>query len=162
MSKVPLRKTPRFTAGIPTLFESLSGEELAAQMCDAANRGDPAAVHWLARLVGVKPSTELFQELVSEAPTVPLLNSPVVVPGPGIAWRYGYTEPAGTPAQRARYPYALAMVRIVIEGLLPRIKRCEEKENCGRYFFGDPRAHWCSRKCGSRARVRAKRRKDCR
>jgi predicted RNA-binding Zn ribbon-like protein len=159
MSKVPLRKAPPFTAGIATLFENLSGKELAEQMCQAANRGDPTAVHWLARLVGVTPSTELFQELVSEAPTVPLLNSPVVVRGPGIAWRYGYTEPAGTPAQRARYPYALAMVRIVIEGLLPRIKRCKEQD-CGKYFFGDPRARWCSTTCGSRARVRAKRRKD--
>lgn len=55
--------------------------------------------------------------------------------------------------------FALAMVRIIAEGFTDKVHRCALKE-CRKYFVGDPRARWCSTTCGSKYRVRKKRRKD--
>jgi hypothetical protein len=47
--------------------------------------------------------------------------------------------------------------KLFASGALARLKICKE---CGRLFTGPPQAKWCSKTCGSKFRVRHKRRRD--
>ncbi|HNP64155.1 MAG TPA: hypothetical protein PKH39_09475 [Woeseiaceae bacterium] len=49
--------------------------------------------------------------------------------------------------------------RILTSGMLERVRRCQ-MEGCERLFAGPPQAKWCSKTCGSKYRVREKRRRD--
>jgi len=49
--------------------------------------------------------------------------------------------------------------RLITSGKLNRIKRCQMPD-CDNLFVGPPQAKWCSKTCGSKARVRKKRKKD--
>jgi predicted RNA-binding Zn ribbon-like protein len=44
-------------------------------------------------------------------------------------------------------------------GALAGLKRCAEAD-CRKFFIGRPNKKWCSDSCGSRSRVRRKRRRD--
>jgi len=55
--------------------------------------------------------------------------------------------------------FALMIARLVNAGIIDRLKRCQLK-SCRKYFFGGPRAKWCSDTCGSKVRVRNKRKRD--
>lgn len=46
---------------------------------------------------------------------------------------------------------------LISVGVFDRLKRCEA---CKRFYFGGPRAKYCSDNCGSLTRVRRKREKD--
>ena len=52
----------------------------------------------------------------------------------------------------AEAAYALLIVTIVGAGLTDRLMQCQLKR-CRAFFFGDPRAQWCSETCGSYYRV---------
>jgi predicted RNA-binding Zn ribbon-like protein len=49
--------------------------------------------------------------------------------------------------------------RILTSGMLERVRRCQ-MEGCKRLFAGPPQAKWCSKTCGSKHRVRKKRKRD--
>lgn len=49
--------------------------------------------------------------------------------------------------------------RILTSGMLERVRRCQ-MEGCKRLFVGPPQAKWCSKTCGSKHRVRKKRKLD--
>lgn len=49
--------------------------------------------------------------------------------------------------------------KLLTSGMLKRLKICE-LESCDRFFLGPPQARWCSKTCGSKYRVREKRRRD--
>ena len=49
--------------------------------------------------------------------------------------------------------------RLITSGKLNRIKRCQ-LTGCESIFEGPPQAKWCSKTCGSKYRVRKKRRRD--
>jgi hypothetical protein len=49
--------------------------------------------------------------------------------------------------------------RLITYGKLNRIKRCQLL-GCENIFVGPPQAKWCSKTCGSKHRVRDKRRRD--
>lgn len=49
--------------------------------------------------------------------------------------------------------------RIITTGMLKKIKRCQ-LPGCENLFLGPPQAKWCSKTCGSKHRVRQKRRRD--
>ena len=49
--------------------------------------------------------------------------------------------------------------KILTSGMLSRVKHCQ-MEGCERLFEGPPQAKWCSKTCGSKYRVREKRRRD--
>lgn len=49
--------------------------------------------------------------------------------------------------------------RILTSGMLERVRRCQ-MEGCKRLFVGPPQAKWCSKNCGSKHRVRKKRKRD--
>lgn len=49
--------------------------------------------------------------------------------------------------------------KILTSGMLERVRRCQ-MEGCKRLFAGPPQAKWCSKTCGSKHRVRKKRKLD--
>ena len=49
--------------------------------------------------------------------------------------------------------------KILTSGMLARVKRCQ-MEGCKKLFVGPPQAKWCSKTCGSKYRVRHKRKRD--
>ncbi len=49
--------------------------------------------------------------------------------------------------------------KILTSRMLEGVKRCQ-MEGCKRFFVGRPQAKWCSKACGSKHRVRNKRRRD--
>lgn len=59
-------------------------------------------------------------------------------------------------------PEALAaddFSKLLTSGELKRLKRCQ-LEDCKNYFLGPPQAKWCSPSCGSKFRVRRKRKRE--
>jgi hypothetical protein len=49
--------------------------------------------------------------------------------------------------------------KLLTSGKLKRLKRCQ-LEGCDNFFIGPPQARWCSKTCGSKFRVREKRKRD--
>ncbi len=49
--------------------------------------------------------------------------------------------------------------KLLTSGLLKRLKVCQ-MEGCEKFFLGPPQAKWCSKTCGSKFRVREKRKRD--
>ncbi len=49
--------------------------------------------------------------------------------------------------------------KLITTGKLDRLKRCQLPE-CNNIFLGPPQAKWCSKSCGSKYRVRKKRKRD--
>jgi len=49
--------------------------------------------------------------------------------------------------------------KLLTSGKLKRLKRCQI-EGCENFFIGPPQARWCSKACGSKYRVREKRKRD--
>jgi hypothetical protein len=49
--------------------------------------------------------------------------------------------------------------KLLSSGMLKRLKRCQ-MEGCAKFFLGPPQARWCSKVCGSKFRVRKKRKLD--
>jgi predicted RNA-binding Zn ribbon-like protein len=49
--------------------------------------------------------------------------------------------------------------KLLTSGMLQRLKTCE-MDGCENLFLGPRQAKWCSKTCGSKSRVRAKRRRD--
>ena len=54
---------------------------------------------------------------------------------------------------------AYAISYLIGSGAFQRLKRCEE-EACDKFFIGRPDSTWCSKRCGSRARGKKKRKLD--
>jgi hypothetical protein len=54
---------------------------------------------------------------------------------------------------------AMEFSKILTSGMLRRVKQCQ-MEGCEKLFVGRPQAKWCSKTCGSKHRVRKKRRRD--
>ena len=49
--------------------------------------------------------------------------------------------------------------KLLTSGELKRLKHCQ-MEDCENLFLGPPQARWCSKSCGSKFRVREKRKRD--
>lgn len=49
--------------------------------------------------------------------------------------------------------------KLLTSGMLKRLKRCQ-MDGCEKFFLGPPQAKWCSKSCGSKFRVREKRRRQ--
>ncbi|MGE0483474.1 MAG: CGNR zinc finger domain-containing protein [Gammaproteobacteria bacterium] len=64
--------------------------------------------------------------------------------------------------ERTMSPTAVAaddFSKLLTSGMLRRLKLCQSQD-CQRFFLGPPQAKWCSKTCGSKFRVRAKRKRD--
>jgi len=72
--------------------------------------------------------------------------------------RSGYVaglDPVPSPEAYAANDFS----RILTSGMLERVRRCQ-MEGCKKLFVGPPQAKWCSKTCGSKHRVRKKRKLD--
>ena len=49
--------------------------------------------------------------------------------------------------------------KLLTSGALARLKLCQ-LDGCNRFFLGPPQAKWCSKTCGSKFRVRQKRKRE--
>ena len=54
---------------------------------------------------------------------------------------------------------AYAISHLIGSGAFERLRQCQD-DACDQFFLGPPNALWCSKRCGSRARGRAKRKRD--
>ena len=54
---------------------------------------------------------------------------------------------------------AYAISNLIGSGTFERLRQCQDNA-CDQFFLGPPNALWCSKRCGSRARGRAKRKRD--
>ena len=61
------------------------------------------------------------------------------------------------PDREMLIPFEIA--QLLTEGGFDGLKRCAVKD-CRNYFVGNARAKWCSESCGSKHRVRMKRKRD--
>lgn len=153
---VPLHEVNSYLIGMAALQDPV--ESLADRLVEAANAEDHPAMEWLDHLTREGLSSWLVGQLNAAAA------------GLRVASYLHFDEESGkfdwvleTPAQRKfrsrDTSYALVFTRIINADLTDRIRRCE-LDDCRRFFVGDPRSRWCSNTCGSKHRVREKRRRD--
>ncbi len=153
MSKVPLQDRPPVSLGIQTVFSS--GEQLADELAAAANDGDELALRWISRLERYGVTDSLLNDLQAIAADIQIVTRPDLdKESRRFYWRRDFPGDGSIPNLEAAY--ALMVITVINKGLVDRLKRCRLKK-CRKYYFGDPRATWCSDSCGSLYRVTKKR-----
>ena len=158
MSKVALRSKYEDPHEIGNLVMTDPIQEIAEMLVTQANLDHPRAIQCLEPLLQEGPTEETLQKLAGAVRHVELRSKVFLKSGkPADPSRLtvGLTIFAGSELEF----FALATIRILMDGYLERIHRCQ-LEDCDRYFVGDPRSKWCSERCGSKSRVRRKRKKD--
>ena len=116
-----------------------------------------AAMHdWMERLVEKGVTKGLIDDLNDELEDVRFQH---VLEGDGAGqptWRYIADLESGLdPDSAAAYGFS----HLLEAGALDGLKRCQLSD-CENFFIGRPNAKWCSQKCGSLHRVRAKRKRE--
>lgn len=160
-----------FPTNIMAVFEQFTPAELAALMVECAANGDALAAKWIEGVVDgdAKSAKSLIRKAVGEAGPLKMSLYPRAEGTKGVRFEYVYTdESAETRAAVLKLPgrtedeadrvasaprYAHAFLRIVDAGLIDRIRRCA-LDDCRAIFFGDVRAEFCSKSCGTKYRVR--------
>jgi hypothetical protein len=127
-----------------------------AMVLKAANAGDERFLAWLRRVErhGVTHglAEDINKKLLGfQMPACFVFNTETGKLEPGF---FPFDLPKNDEVMIA-FSVAVALA----DGALDTLKRCALKE-CSKYFVGDPRAKWCSETCGSKYRVRNKRKKD--
>ena len=116
---------------------------------------------WICRYIEEGATEDFFNELNSDLHHVQYFN--YVVP-PDFYSSQG-EEPQSVYVANLNIDYtfetfaAKEFSRIITYGMLNRIKRCQ-LPGCENILVGPPNAKWCSKTCGSKYRVREKRRRD--
>lgn len=139
----------------PTLFQALmaSPDALAEKLADDANAGGATPAEWLGDIARNGLTTTLVAEIKRAVSDYGITTFPEInVKTKKVRWVRRL--PPNLPERAA---YALSLVTIIEADFIEHIRRCGE---CSKFFVADPRARWCSKACGSRARVRAKRERD--
>jgi len=116
---------------------------------------------WLCRYNSEGPEEELLNELNIKLSPIKFLRH-VLPPGfysendkePKCAYVADFNLPY-SPEVLAAYDFST----LLSVGKLDRINRCNLSE-CKKFFLGAKRAKWCSPTCGSKFRVRMKRKRD--
>lgn len=124
-----------------------------------ANDGSQPELYWIRRLERFGPSAGLVRELNAKLHAMPtsIHTFPELDPTTlKVSTKYDSTR--GDEVDRD-WKRAYIVACVIEAGTFTNLKRCALKE-CSKYFIGDPRAKWCSANCGSKYRVRKKRRKD--
>ena len=153
MNKVPLHERATGLLGKQTQFSSAT--QIADELAEAANDGDELALRWIARIERYGVTLPLLRDLETAATDVQIvtrvyLNQKLR----RFEWVKEFADDKAVPTLEAAY--ALMLITVIGTGLVDRLKRCRLKK-CRKYFFGDPRATWCSETCGSLYRVTKKR-----
>ncbi len=116
---------------------------------------------WICRYFEEGATEDFFNELNSDLHHVQYFN--YVVP-PDFYSSQG-EEPQSVYVVNLNIAYtpetfaAKEFSKLITYGMLNRIKRCQ-LPGCENIFVGPPQAKWCSKTCGSKYRVREKRRRD--
>ena len=116
---------------------------------------------WICRYFEEGATEDFFNELNSDLHPVQYFN--YVVP-PDFYSSQG-EEPQSVYVANLNIAYtseefaAKEFSKLITYGMLNRIKRCQ-LPGCENIFVGPPQAKWCSKTCGSKYRVREKRRRD--
>ena len=136
----------------------ISEKSVAESLINSANSGVEEGVYWVKRLARYGVTKGLINEIDDlvkniEVPTSFFWNK-----------RSGKFETmVPIPDKRSfstwNHVYGLMVCRFVNSGLIDKLKTCQ-LEGCNNYFIGGPHAKWCSENCGSKYRVRKKRKKD--
>jgi hypothetical protein len=109
---------------------------------------------WLGRLVRYGESAGLIRDLNKQLNDVRYKH--IIKKdssGNAVWWQAVDFGAMDDPRSGAAYTFS----HMLCAGTLKGLKRCKDCEN---FFLGRPNAKWCSVTCGSRHRVRAKRRRD--
>lgn len=139
---------------------ALSELETAAHLLVSnANDGSQPELYWIRKLERSGPSARLVRELNAKLRAMPttIHTFPELDPRTlKLSAKYDSTRKG-----ESEWDWTCAyLVAFAIEaGTFKNLKRCALKE-CSKYFIGDPRAKWCSANCGSKYRVRKKRKID--
>ena len=114
---------------------------------------------WISRLVDEGVTEELIDELNDELADIRYVH--VLMPSKkGVpSWQYNIADLNGEfdIEEAAAYAFSQQLAIGAFEG----IKRCQLPD-CEKFFIGRPNAKWCSPSCGSKFRVRKKRKRDIR
>lgn len=115
-----------------------------------------AAAIWLIRLLEEGVTGRLIDELNNWTSEIRYRRLLVMNEGEPPQWHEIADLGSGlNPETRAAY----AISHLIGSGAFQRLKRCEE-EACDKFFIGRPDSTWCSKRCGSRARGKKKRKLD--
>jgi hypothetical protein len=127
-----------------------TGEDLA----NAANAGTQPIADWLEQVVASGGLGKVGPRITTLVRAMGIRTYPLFAKGDSseVLWfrEYPYNS------VNAEIECALALAAIAESGGLRRIRRCQLSD-CRKFFFGDPRAKWCSNACGSKSRKRKSR-----
>jgi hypothetical protein len=134
-------------------------EGTAHLLVSNANDGSQPELYWIGKLERSGPSARLVRELNAKLHAMPTTIHTYPELNPMTLKLSSKCE--STKKDDTDWDWTCAyLVAFAIEaGAFKNLKRCALKE-CSKYFIGDPRSKWCSDNCGSKYRVRKKRRKD--
>lgn len=127
------------------------------EILEAANQGDEYTLAWIQRIARYGVTAQLAQDLNKKLEKFQMsasfhFDAKLKRLEPRFWFPQGITE--DREAQ-----IALEIVSLLGEKRLDGLKRCSLTE-CRKYYVGGPRAKWCSENCGSKYRVRKKRKLD--
>lgn len=112
---------------------------------------------WMNRLISTKDRTAIVNEINRITGSVRYLHV-LDIDQEGCAfWHYQIADMTRipTPTETA----ALMFSEQLVMGNLEDLKRCAQPD-CNNFFIGRPNKKWCSDSCGSKSRVRTKRKRD--
>jgi hypothetical protein len=145
-------------------------------MVTMAQNGDALARHWIDGVVAPGAKRALLREAVDTAGSFGAYIHPELQHGTRVEFKFTFfSDKPGIDVEQVmrqvgysadesrriakRSLYATAFLMIWRSGHQGLMHKCQLAD-CGKIFFGDVRRRWCTNKCGSKARVRAKRKKD--
>ena len=127
------------------------------EVLELANQGDEYALAWIQRIARYGVTEKLAQDLNKKLEKFQMTAC------------YGFDANSQSLEPRFWFPDGItedreAQIAFVIasslgERRLDGLKRCSLSE-CRKYYVGGPRAKWCSDNCGSKHRIRKKRKRD--
>jgi predicted RNA-binding Zn ribbon-like protein len=121
----------------------------------------PTLRHWVHRYFDEGVTEDFLNDLNSAMNQVrysKYVLTPDLLPSESGYPRAGYVEERDQLFSEAAYA-ASEFSKILTSGMLKRVKQCQ-MENCGKLFVGPRQAKWCSKSCGSKYRVRKKRKRE--
>lgn len=162
-----LEKPLQESSGDAIVADLLSGglKHLMADIADAANNDDEIAKRFLDRM---------WQDGVTDQFALELERNTRDIRVPRTAkWdrkaRKYYWQPQWVVNRRVtrKAAYSMILIYVINANKADQIRRCkaetvalDKPAHCENYYFGAANKQWCSDRCGSRVRVRAKRKKD--
>lgn len=130
---------------------------VAGGLVNAANRDDPLALRWVRRLVTHGVTDSLLADVDRIVRDIPFGAFLILKPSSRkFEWRLRLRRNS---LQSRETIFAWWVAWLVTVDGIEGLKRCALKD-CRKYFVGGPRAKWCSENCGSKFRVRNKRKRD--